>query len=215
MVHRKGKSRMPKPYQSIRIFKSDFCEFFTHVHPITPLLVWVPIVLFLFYRAFALGLSAWAAGSWAVIGWLIWTLMEYVLHRFILHFPAQSDAGERFCFIIHGLLHQDANDPTRLVMPPFASVCIAIICYTIFRALLGGLYVAPFFAGFLIGYLCYDYIHYGVHHFTPRTKMGRVLKQNHMNHHYVRPNSRWGVSSPLWDFVFGTLDEPEQVRHES
>ena len=207
---------MGKPHQSIRIFKSDFCEFFTHVHPITPLLIWAPVIAWLFYHAFsAVGLSALAVGGLAVFGLFFWTFMEYVLHRFVFHFPTTSARGERFIYIMHGLHHDDPVDPTRLVMPPFASVCIAIILYAGFRLIFGPAYVAPFFAGFLIGYLCYDYTHYAVHHFTPRTRIGKFIKQSHMNHHYVNPDTRWGVSSPLWDIVFGTYEVSERVRHGS
>ena len=208
-------AKIEKPYPSIRLFKSDFMEYFSHVHPITPLLLWSPIIAYFFYRAFAGTLPAWVIGSWAALGLFAWTLAEYLLHRFIFHLPAQSVAGERFIYILHGLHHADAVDPTRLVLPPFPAVCFSVVLYAIFYALLGAVHVAPFFGGFLVGYLCYDYIHYSVHHFTPRTKIGKMLKQSHMTHHFVSPNARWGVSSPLWDYVFGTLEAAEQIRHGS
>ena len=100
-------------------------------------------------------------------------------------------------------------------MPPVAAMILACVLYSIFRVFLGPTFVEPFFAFFLIGYLCYDYIHYAVHHFTPRTRVGKMLKQSHMNHHFVSHDSRWGVSSPFWDYVFGTLEEPKRVRHGS
>jgi sterol desaturase/sphingolipid hydroxylase (fatty acid hydroxylase superfamily) len=71
--------------------------------------------------------------------------------------------------------------------------------------------VLPFFGFFLVGYLCYDYTHYYVHHFIPRTRWGKMIKAAHMNHHYVSPDARFGVSSPLWDYIFGTF---QSVRRE-
>jgi sterol desaturase/sphingolipid hydroxylase (fatty acid hydroxylase superfamily) len=207
---------MKKPHQSIRIFKSDFCEWFTHVHPITPLLIWVPVVLALFYKSYLdPQLNAWSVSGWVVLGLFIWTLTEYLLHRFIFHFPAINAFTARFVYTTHGLHHDDPVDPTRLVMPPFASVILAILLYGFFRWVFGPVYVNPFFASFLVGYLCYDYTHYAVHHFTPRTRYGKWVKQNHMAHHFVNPNARWGVSSPLWDHVFGTYEEAKQVQHGS
>jgi sterol desaturase/sphingolipid hydroxylase (fatty acid hydroxylase superfamily) len=107
-------------------------------------------------------------------------------------------------------------------MPPFVSVILATLLFFSFRAIFGAVYVEPYFAGFLIGYLCYDYIHFSVHHFTPKTKLGKLLKQSHMHHHFITPNARWGVSSPFWDYVFGTLEErtvtksrAKSVRHGS
>lgn len=211
---------MSKPYPSLRIFKSDFLERFTHVHPITPLLVWTPVIAFLFYRSFAvLQLSAFMIGGMFAAGLFTWTLAEYLLHHYVFHFPAKSNFAKRFVFIIHGLHHDDPNDPTRLVMPPVAGVLIAIVLFSLFRLFLGAIYVQPFFAAFLIGYLCYDYTHYAVHHFTPHTRFGKFVKQNHMVHHFVNHDLYWGVSSPLWDYVFGTLPESKRAagaeRHGS
>ena len=199
---------MKKPYDSIRIFKSDFCEFFTHVHPITPLLIWVPVLVYFLYRASAVDrLSGYSIGSLWALGLFFWTLAEYFLHRYVFHYPAEGRAQEWFQFLIHGLHHADPVDPTRLVMPPFAGVILAVLFYSSFKMFLGPLKVDPFFSGFLVGYLCYDYIHYSVHHFTPRTRLGKLIKQHHMVHHFVAHEARWGVSSPIWDHVFGTIEE--------
>jgi sterol desaturase/sphingolipid hydroxylase (fatty acid hydroxylase superfamily) len=207
---------MAKPYKSIRLFKSDFCEFFTHVHPITPLVIFLPVVIgFLYQSCASLHMAAGTVGAWFGFGVFFWSLFEYLWHRFGLHFPAEKKIGQRFVYIMHGLHHEDAVDPTRLVMPPFAGVILAFVLFLLFRSVLGPLHVNPFFAGFIAGYLCYDYTHYAVHHFTPRTRLGKYLKQHHMQHHYVSQNARWGVSSPLWDCVFGTLEEAERVQHGS
>lgn len=202
-----ARSPSTKYPSSIRVFESDFLERFTHVHPITPLLLWGPVALFLFWRAFnvhdlpiasVVGIAAFAV--------LIWTLMEYLLHRYVFHFRAESPQERRLQFLIHGLHHDDPNDGTRLVMPPVAAIILAILHWALFRAIFGPVWVEPFFAGFLVGYLCYDYSHFAVHHFTPRTAFGRWVKKHHMQHHFVTPHARYGVSSPLWDFVFGTYD---------
>jgi sterol desaturase/sphingolipid hydroxylase (fatty acid hydroxylase superfamily) len=56
-----------------------------------------------------------------------------------------------------------------------------------------------------MGYLIYDITHYATHHFPMRGKVLKFLKRYHMQHHYKTPDQRFGVSSPLWDWVFGTL----------
>ncbi len=63
----------------------------------------------------------------------------------------------------------------------------------------------PLFAGFLIGYLIYDYMHYYLHHAVPKTKLGKSLREQHMRHHFQDHRFGYGVSSPLWDAVFRTL----------
>ena len=47
-------------------------------------------------------------------------------------------------------------------------------------------------------------IHYATHHFRLRRGWMKALKRNHMLHHYRTPDMRFGVSSPVWDIVFGT-----------
>jgi len=202
---------MQKPYKSIRVFKSSFMERFTHVHPLVPLIVWAPIAGWLLWRCFAVHeLSPYLVGTLGVAGFFTWTFVEYVLHRFLFHYEGEGPVGQRIHFLIHGLHHADPVDPTRLVMPPAASIFIGTGLYTVFRSLMGPVWVEPFFTFFIIGYLCYDYIHFYVHFFNPKTRFGKFLKNSHMQHHYVSPSSRWGVSSPLWDYVFGTLEDADK-----
>ena len=59
-------------------------------------------------------------------------------------------------------------------------------------------------AGLTVGYLAYDMIHYATHHLPMRWGVCRYLKRYHLKHHYKTPNQRFGVSSPLWDIVYGT-----------
>lgn len=197
---------MPKKkYQSLRVFKSDFLEVFTHVHPILPLLLWGPVAVYFIWHARAVnGLGVGQILGWGSAALLVWSAFEYVLHRYLFHFKAKSAIGKRLYFIFHGLHHDDPSDPTRLVMPPIVSLALALMFFPLFRWMVGPLAVEPFFAFFVVGYLAYDYIHFAVHHFRPRTPIGKFLKDNHMKHHFVNPESRWGVSSPLWDYICGT-----------
>jgi sterol desaturase/sphingolipid hydroxylase (fatty acid hydroxylase superfamily) len=201
------------PRDSVRLFKSDFLEQFTHVHPIVPALVWTPVVAYLAYRSFAIDhVATGAFFVWVVLGVLAMTLVEYLLHRFVFHFPAKSPMGERIVYIMHGLHHEDPQDPTRLVMPPLPAAIYGITLFVIFRMLFGPVYVDAFFAGFLAGYLAYDYIHYYVHHFTPKNRIGKYLKRYHMVHHFADYEAKWGVSNPLWDYVFGTVESRVPAR---
>lgn len=200
---------MAKPYPSIRLFKSDFVERLTHVHPITPLLVWAPVVVWGLWTSISQDLSPWAIGIVAAGGLLSWTLLEYCMHRFVFHFESRSPWIQRQVYLFHGIHHEDPQDPTRLVMPPAASILMGLIVYGLLYWTIGKTWTPAFFTGLVVGYLCYDYAHFAVHHFTPRTPLGRFIKQYHMYHHFVTPNARWGVSSPLWDIIFASYREPE------
>jgi len=188
-----------------RMFRSDFVEFFSRVHWSVPLYIFVPIVLFFLYRAVvAHALDAGTVVLLFAAGLLFWTLTEYVLHRFIFHYHPKSSWGQRIHWTFHGVHHDYPSDPLRLVMVPSVSLPLAALFYLLFRVLLGAPHAAPFTAAFLTGYLFYDITHYAVHHFPVKGAVFGTLREWHMRHHFQDPEKGFGVSSPLWDLVFGT-----------
>lgn len=197
----------------IRLFKSDFLEFFTHVHPITIIVIWVPYSIYMLYSGYALSGPRSAPEGMVlsfVIGFLIWTFMEYNIHRFFFHFHPRTAWQERIVFLFHGVHHAQPRMKTRLVMPPAVSIPMGVVFWLLFSAVVGqglGLPqdVGPMVSGFTIGYLIYDLMHYATHHFAMRWGFLRYLKRHHMLHHYKTPDQRFGVSSPFWDWVYGTL----------
>ncbi len=204
---------------SIRLFKNPLLESLTHVHPIIPLLLWSPIALALIWRSFSIYKMPLADFAlMATVGLLIWTLMEYSLHRFVFHYEATSKLGKSLVFLFHGVHHDDPQDKTRLVMPPAGAILIMSVLWALFTLFLAGAYLETFGAFFIIGYLCYDYIHYATHHFPMRNPILRYLKRYHMLHHFSGQEGRFGVSSPLWDFAFGTtagnLSLPPRAKEE-
>jgi len=190
---------------SIRLFRHPVLEALSHVHPIVPLLVWLPVITWLLYRAVSLHeLGPGGLLATAVAALCAWTLTEYSLHRFVFHYPARGRLGRRFVYLFHGVHHEAPNDKTRLVMPPAGALPIVAILWLVFSLLLPHPWHEPFMAFFLAGYLAYDYIHFATHHFPMRHPLLRYLKQYHMQHHYSGEAGRYGVSSPVWDLVFGT-----------
>ena len=190
--------------ESVRMFKSDFMEFCSHVHPITPAVLYVPLIVYMLYAAlWRNGLSLLATGGLFLAGILIWTLLEYIIHRCIFHYEPRSGWGKKLHFIVHGVHHDYPNDATRLVMPPSVSIPLAVVFWVGF-ALIFGRFAPGISAGFAFGYVCYDSIHYATHHFPMQNRVGAWLKQYHLRHHYKDDEAGYGVSSPLWDYVFRT-----------
>jgi len=198
---------------SVRLFQNDLLEALTHVHPLVPLLFWGPIAGFLLWRSVAVH-ELPASGLFAIgaLALFLWTLTEYCLHRFVFHFPAQSRAGRYLVFLFHGVHHATPRDKTRLVMPPAGGILLLIVLYQVFRLLVPAPWIEPFLAFFLVGYLAYDYIHYATHHFPMRSKVLHFLKVYHLHHHYGAKGLRFGVSSPIWDRVFGTYPANPRSR---
>lgn len=198
--------------ESVRMFKSGFIEWFSHVHPILPHVVFVPVLGWMGYLIHRSGMRLHHAAGLLVFGFFLWTFAEYVLHRTVFHFHPASAFGRRLWFIIHGVHHEYPRDSRRLVMPPALSIPIAVVFWTTFRLLLGPDYVSPVFSGFTIGYLAYDTTHFIVHHYHLTGRIGLYLKQQHLRHHYMDPESNFGVSTPLWDFVFGTYSRKKKTE---
>ena len=195
-----------KPYQSVRLFKNPVLEALTHVHPSIPFVLWIPVVLYFLNLSFTTTeLSVATNLIYVGLGLVFWTLTEYAMHRYVFHFDAKSKAGKYLVFLFHGIHHDDPQDPTRLVMPPVVSIALAIPFYFLFKLALGAEACMPFFAGFIAGYLVYDFLHFATHHFMFKAKWFKTLKENHMKHHYMAKPGKWGVSSPIWDYVFGTF----------
>jgi sterol desaturase/sphingolipid hydroxylase (fatty acid hydroxylase superfamily) len=189
--------------ESSRMFKSDFMESLSKVHFSVPLIIYIPVISYFIWKAFAVAQNTLPvfAGCFAA-GLLFWTLTEYVLHRFVFHFVPDSEWGKRIHFIFHGVHHDYPNDAMRLVMPPSVSIPLATGFYFLFKLALPLEYVYAFFAAFMTGYLFYDISHYALHHANFKSAFWKKLKQHHMYHHYQDPDRGYGVSSKLWDKIF-------------
>jgi len=201
-----------QPDPVIRLFKSDFLEFFTHISPVTVLAVFLPLIGFLLWRAAGLNPTAWWNVPLAfLIGLLIWPLAEYLLHRFVFHWnPANpSERTQRFLFLMPGVHHAQPREKTRLVMPPVVSLPMAALFYGLFWLVVGRLFGAPGYVngitgGFLFGYVIYDMTHYALHHFSLKGAYFRKLRRHHMAHHFKTHNAKYGVSTWIWDDIFKT-----------
>jgi sterol desaturase/sphingolipid hydroxylase (fatty acid hydroxylase superfamily) len=197
--------RTQKLAASPPLFESEFLNFFSRVHPAIPAIVFIPVIALMEWLGADGGLAVWELALLSLAGVLVWTLTEYWLHRLVFHWEPDNAVGRRLHFIIHGIHHDHPNDKLRLVMPPAVSIPLAALFLLAFAAIFGTPHAYPLFGGFIAGYLAYDYTHYYVHHFVPRSDLGRRLREQHMRHHFQDHRFGYGVSSPLWDVVFRTL----------
>jgi len=206
-----GHQDVSRSKEPIRLFRSDVLEFFTHIRPAVVAAIYGPVVLLFAYRAVAArGMrSGWYLPAALAAGLAAWTLAEYTLHRFLFHFRPRAPRQERIALLFHGVHHAQPRVKTRLVMPPAVSIPLAALHYGLSALLLGlagiGYWLAPLYSGFLAGYLTYDMTHYALHHAPVRGGYLARIRAHHMRHHGQTPDQRFGVTSPFWDRVFGTL----------
>lgn len=188
----------------IRVFKNALVEdVFATSHPFLPIVWFGGIIAWGAWQAVAVGPAVGV--PLFVGGVLLWTLLEYTLHRFAFHAkPGATRATKLNLFMLHGYHHEFPDDPWRLVAPPLMSWPIAAVVALVYRLVAGPTLWWPLFGGTVLGYLAYDWVHYYTHHFTPTTTLGKYLRRIHLVHHFADGEKNMGISSPLWDFVFGT-----------
>ena len=187
------------------LFESKFLDFFSRIHPSVPAVIYLPVVAGGVWLGADRGLGTMSVVALLAGGLALWTLTVYWLHRTVFHWRPDTKWGERMHFIIHGVHHEHPNDRMRLVMPPGASVPLAMLFAGAFYLAFGDPHAYPLFAGFILGYLGYDYTHYYLHHFVPKSNWGKRLREHHMRHHFQDHRFGFGVSTPIWDVVFRTL----------
>ncbi|MEQ9007606.1 MAG: sterol desaturase family protein, partial [Ekhidna sp.] len=110
----------------------------------------------------------------------------------------------KFAYTVHGVHHDYPKDKDRLAMPIPLSLALSTGFFFLFQFIMG-VNVFGFLPGFLMGYAYYLWIHYMVHAFQPPKNFWKVLWVHHGIHHYKDPGNAFGVSSPFWDLVFGTM----------
>ncbi len=197
-----------------RMFRSDFLEFFSKVHPLVPAALYLPVV-WIFARAGLAGLGTFAWLGGLAAGFFFWTLAEYVLHRYVFHLPLGGPVANFIYFQSHGIHHQYPDDFYRLLMVPPVSAPLAALFYGLFALALPSAWAAAVFAGFVLGYLAYDYTHFAVHFMKPPrsvwlapfTLWFKAARRRHMVHHFDDHDRGYGVSTGFWDHVFGTVAE--------
>lgn len=206
--------KRPKHKGSATLMKNPFLEKLTRTHISLPLIIFSVISAFLIYygiveKGFELPFIILLFFG----GFFFFTFIEYLMHRYLYHLPATSPKKEKFVYTMHGVHHDYPKDKSRLAMPPMISLILATIFFIIYRSLMGD-YVFGFLAGFLMGYTAYLSIHYSIHAFNVPKNFLKVLWHHHSIHHYRESDRAFGVSSPLWDVVFGTMPRKSPVEQK-
>ena len=185
-----------------RMFETPIIELFSRIHPFSPAAFWVPTLLLLLGYEHHRGVAPLHLVALVAVGWLAWSLTEYLLHRFVFHWIEGKPWQRRFHFIFHGVHHDFPQDAKRLVFPLGVSIPLGLVFFLGMDAAFARDTAIALFCGFGGGYIVYDGIHYFTHHLPARSALGKYLKRYHMVHHHAGVEGLWGVSVPLWDYVF-------------
>ena len=209
-IHNKGQAQL---------FKNQYLEYLTKTHPLVIWGLYLPIIGFMLYYSNArFQFDILHIGLTFLSGIFFWSLFEYAIHRFAFHFFAESERAKKIVYIIHGNHHEYPRDKERLFMPPVPSLILSstifLLIYLVSAIFGASSYAFSFFPGFILGYLVYGTMHYAIHAWNPPFKWMKPLWRNHHLHHYKNDHMGFGVSSTLWDHVFGTMFDLNKEKED-
>ena len=204
-IHNKGQAQL---------FKNQYLEMLTKTHPLVIWGIYLPMVIgFPLYAVDRFGFDGIRITLIFLTGMLFWTLFEYIMHRYIFHWVAESERAKKIVYVMHGNHHHFPRDRERLFMPPVPSIILASIIFLSLDLVMGQ-NVFVFFPGFLLGYLMYGSMHFAIHAWNPPFKWMKPLWRNHHLHHYKDEHKGFGVSTTIWDRVFGTMFDLKKEKED-
>lgn len=205
----------PKNQGSKQLFKNPVLEKLSRTHISIPLIIFSTFATALLYWSVThTSLTVLQTVGMFFLGVISFSWVEYNVHRHVFHMATYTKLRAKIQYVAHGVHHEFPKDKDRLAMPPLLSVTIATILLLLFRLILGDL-VFSFLPGFLVGYSAYVSIHYIVHAYQPPNNFFKMLWINHSMHHYKDGDIIFGVSSPLWDYIYGTMKDHKRVAKVS
>jgi sterol desaturase/sphingolipid hydroxylase (fatty acid hydroxylase superfamily) len=145
----------------------------------------------------------------AGLGVATWSLLEYLIHRWMGH-------DRRFRRSPFGVEHVRHHIEGNYFAPTWKKLIAAALfigvligpAIAIAGLATGGAYVLG-----LVGcYGVYEWLHRREHTHAGIGPYGRWARRHHFHHHFVDGRVNHGVTSPVWDLVFGTYRRPGVIR---
>ncbi|KAI9264196.1 hypothetical protein BDA99DRAFT_546901 [Phascolomyces articulosus] len=195
------------PYY-VPYFSQPWLDVLSHTPWYVVPMIWIPFVCYQLWRS----VNSYNGSTMGALegfsgGVFFWTLLEYGLHRFVFHLDdwlPDHPIALLFHFTLHGIHHHMPMDRLRLVMPPALAAVIGFPIIRSMHILFHTSTAHAVVAGAYFGYICYDCIHYYLHHAQViRIHFGE-MKRYHLAHHYKDFEGGYGITSKIWDIVFGT-----------
>ncbi|UPM55621.1 sterol desaturase family protein [Gottfriedia acidiceleris] len=172
-------------------------------------------VLFLVGIIYSIGFHlSWLTVLIFIIGLIFFMFSEYVTHRFIFHIKApKNKLLLKFMKRIHYDHHTYPDDLKLLFLPIWYSIPnLGSLCIIYFLISKDSIQTIAFGSGLVFMLLVYEWKHYVAHRpIKPITKVGQQIKKLHILHHFKNENFWYGVSTPIFDGIFGTLKDEKEV----
>lgn len=153
--------------------------------------------------------SQTAALGVVLFGFLCFGLLEYAVHRWVLHGrPAVARRGHA---------HHHATPQALISTPLFVILAGALMIWWLLGLVLPAGVAALLVFGLYAGYNHFVLLHHWQHHgrtHVPSLACWGRLKRFHDVHHQ-RPAVNFGISTTVWDHLFGTFQPAAPVTNHS
>lgn len=145
----------------------------------------------------------------AVLGVMTWSLFEYLIHRFLGHHPKLRPNP----FATEHVRHHAEGD---YFAPTYKKALVAVVFLGTVTPLGVSLFGTGPGLGYSIGlvamYVSYEVLHRRLHTHAGVGAYGRWARRHHFHHHFGNPKMNHGVTSPLFDVLFGTHQPVRSIR---
>jgi sterol desaturase/sphingolipid hydroxylase (fatty acid hydroxylase superfamily) len=168
----------------------------------TPLNYWAEFAVDISLGAMLIfaGLRSKELGPIAVVltillGLFLFSIIEYSFHRWLFHESVQIMAQG------HRAHHENPSGYDSL--PFFLPALILLALTGMLVLLMPAKYAFLLTGSITLSYVIYGLCHFTIHHHHFHYVPARNWATNHHIHHY-HADTNFGVTTPLWDIVFGT-----------
>jgi sterol desaturase/sphingolipid hydroxylase (fatty acid hydroxylase superfamily) len=138
-------------------------------------------------------------------GVFTWTFLEWLLHGQVFHSRRLRNPFAKE----HALHHADPLHVVGWLRKLLTVGFVVAVFAALLRLALGRYEAAAFPVGLGLASLAYESLHRLIHVRPPRTSYGRWVRLHHVQHHFHTPRRNFGVTSTLWDRLFGTYEPIE------
>lgn len=143
-----------------------------------------------------------------LLGVIVWSFLEYIIHRFLGHVHKGKNFFKSEHLRHHGIFAYFAP----IYKKAGSALLVFGFLYFILSLLVPSLFALMFLLGFSFMYTLYEVTHFRFHARLPIAAPFVILRKHHFYHHFHNPKTNFGVTTRIWDRVFGTFTAVEKVR---
>ena len=148
--------------------------------------------------------------KWTALGLAATPFADYAWHAWVAHGKRPDPSREGH--LEHHRTARDVVDPWQEMRENAGRVArTACVAGLGLAAALGAAKAAPITLGLVLGYVGTTLGHARYHERAPRGRVEEWMWRFHWHHHAADARVNFGLTTPIFDFVFGTAVVPETV----